>query len=116
MIEKTVIDYLNTKLDVTAYPQIPDRNIPASFVLVEKTGSSEKNYIETATIAIQSYAARIYDAMLLNEDVKSAMRDITAFTGVSHCGLVSDYNYSDAEKKKYRYQAVFQLAFVREEN
>ena len=89
MIEKTILDYLSDCLpDVPVYMEVPaDR--PAVFVVIEKTGSSRINHIDSATIAVQSYAASLYDAAALN----------------------SDYNYTDTTSKHYRYQAVFDVTF-----
>ena len=54
MIEATIIKYLNDNLDVPCYAE-HQANEPASFCIIEKTGSSEVDLIEQATIAIQSY-------------------------------------------------------------
>ena len=110
MIEKVVLDYLGEKLGVTVLTERPARE-PEKYVLLEKTGSSTENYIEWATLAVQSYAPTMYEAMLLNAQVKSAMREITALQDISRCDCNSDYNYTDTAKKKYRYQAVFAVTY-----
>ena len=66
MIEKIIYDYLNDQ-GFSAYMQKPE-NPPSEYVLIEKTGSSRTNYINSATIALQSYADSLYSAALLNED------------------------------------------------
>ena len=110
MIEKIVLDYLNKTLDVPAYmekPEIP----PTEFVLIEKTSGTEEDYIMSATIALQSYADSLYKAATLNEIVKSAMNDIVVLNSISKAKLNTDYNFTDIEKKKYRYQAVYDLTY-----
>ena len=110
MIEKIVLDYLNDALNVPVYMEMPE-NKPDRFVLIEKTGSSRENHIDFATITIQSYAGSLYYAAALNEDVKQAMDDIIALDTVSSAELNSDYNFTDTETKKYRYQAVYDLVY-----
>lgn len=111
MVEKTILDYLSGVLDVPAYMERPPAE-PKSYVLIEKTGSSTENYIESATLAIQSYAASMCDAAALNCRVKAAMNDSVQLPEISRCDCNSDYNYTDTTKKKYRYQAVFDIVYL----
>ena len=57
MIEKIVLDYLNSlgNLQAKAYTEIP-KDVPRKYYLLEKTGTSNSNKITTSTIAIQSHA------------------------------------------------------------
>lgn len=114
MIEQTIYDYLNSGvISVKAYLQQPRNNkhpdTPQRYVVIERTGGGESNLIKQATIAIQSYGDSMYEAASLNEEVKEAMRNIVTLDEVSRCHLNSDYNFTDLETKKYRYQAVFDL-------
>lgn len=111
MVEKTILDYLSGALDVPVYMERPPVE-PKSYVLIEKTGSSTENYIESATLAIQSYAASMYDAATLNKRVKAAMERSVERPDISRCDCNSDYNYTDTTKKKYRYQAVFDIVYL----
>lgn len=109
MIETTLRDYLVSKLTVPVVLEQPE-NVPTSFVLIEKTGGSEEEHIKTATVAIQSYDISLYAAATLNEAVKAAMESIADYEAdVVRCSLNSDYNYTDATTKSYRYQAVFNI-------
>lgn len=108
MIEQTILDYLNDTLTEPCYMEEPEGI--DTFVLLEKTGSSLSNHVYSATFAIQSYATSLYEAAELNEKVKAAMLTIAAeLNTVSKCSLNSDYNYTDTTKKRYRYQAVFDI-------
>lgn len=109
MIEKTVLDYLSDKLQESCYMEVPDDSNENTFILVEKTGSSDEDGIWGATIAIQSYAPSLYEAAILNNKVKEAMLGITELDEISDCDLNSDYNFTDTSTKQYRYQAVFNL-------
>jgi len=113
MIEKFLYDYLNRVLKVPAYMEEPE-SPPQKYVLIEKTGSSEENYISSAVIAVQSYGVSLYEAALLNGDVKNAMRDLVQFPRISRCRLGSDYNFTDTQTKRYRYQAVFNITYYEE--
>lgn len=108
MIEKTILDYLNNKLSEPCYMEEPDGE--DTFVLLEKTGSSLSNYVYSATFTIQSYATSLYEAAKLNEKVKAAMLTIAdELNTISKCSLNSDYDFTDTTKKRYRYQAVFDI-------
>jgi len=108
MIEQTILDYLNDTLTEPCYMEEPEGI--DTFVLLEKTGSSLSNYVYSATFAIQSYATSLYEAAELNKKVKAAMLTIAdELNTVSKCSLNSDYNYTDTTKKRYRYQAVYDI-------
>ncbi len=107
-IEKTVLDYLSAHLgDVYVGMEAPERL--SGYVLIEKTGSTTENHITTATIVTQSYGTTMYDALVLNEEVKQAMAGLVEVASVSGVKLDTDYNYTNTATKQYRYQAVFQI-------
>ena len=110
MIEKIVRDFLNGRLDYPVYMEVPKGvTLPAEFVVVEKTGSGMVNHLKSATFAIQSYAASMYRAASVNEEVKEAMDSLITLDAVSRSALNSDYNFTDTQKKQYRYQAVYDI-------
>lgn len=110
MIEKTIYDYLNSCMDVPVYMEKQD-SMPETYVLIEKTGSSVSNYIYSATFAIQSYSTSMYKASELNEIVKEKMDDLIILPNISKSSLNSDYNFTDTQTKKYRYQAVYDIYY-----
>lgn len=110
MIEKIVLDYLNNCLIPPVWMEIPKgEELPAEYVLLEKTGSTCKNRIHSAMFAIQSYADRMENAAILNEAVKNAMDNMVILDEIGSSKLNSDYNFTDTDKKKYRYQAVYEI-------
>ena len=110
LIEKILLDYLLQTLGVPVFLEEPEPDdLPARYIIIEKTGSSVENHIYSATFAIQSYAPTLYHAALLNEAVKDAMQEIIWLDEISRCELNSDYNYTDTATKRYRYQAVFDI-------
>lgn len=110
MIEKTILDYLSGKLDMKVYMEIPEKK-PGSFVVIEKTGSSRINHIETATLAVQSYGPTLVEAAKLNERVKQAMDDAIELPSIGSVRFSTDYNFTDTTLKHYRYQAVYDIIY-----
>lgn len=118
LIEQMIYEHLNYcyeagELSAPAYLMRPE-NLPTKYVLVEKTGTNETNHITSATIAIQSIAGRLYDAAVLNSEVKNCMRDFVGFDAISKCECTNDYNFTNVAAKQPRYQAVFEVVFYEE--
>lgn len=109
MIEKIILDYLSKNLSAPVSMEVQQGQ--TDFVVIEKTGSSADNHIDSATIAVQSYGRTMYKAAELNEKVKAAMERLIELDSVSKCELNTDYNFTDTDKKQYRYQAVFDVVY-----
>ena len=105
MIAKTLLDYLDTNLDVPVSMEAPEQT--TDYVLIDQTGSSRANHIITTTFAIQSYGDTLYNAMLLNEEVKDAMVGFAGLDEVTRVELETDYNFTNTATKQYRWQAVY---------
>lgn len=110
MIEKIILDYLKTQLVPPVYMEIP-LNPPDEYVTIEKTGSGVDDYINRATLAIQSHAQSLLRAAQINEDVKTAMDSAITLPEIAKSKLNSDYNFTDTRTKEYRYQAVYNIVF-----
>lgn len=110
MIEPTIIAYLSEQLDVPVFGMVPP-DPPATMVTVEKTGGSRANLIDTATIAVQSWATSIEEAAQLNDQVKAVMAASVELDTISSCDLEADYNYTDNVRKRPRYQALFDIVY-----
>ena len=111
MIEITVMNFLeNIITDIPVLLEVPEEP-PAKYIVVRKTGSDVENHIYEATLAIQSYAPSLYEAIVLNGRVLAAMDDMSPANGVFSAKLNSDYEYTDTSTKEYRYQAVFQVYY-----
>lgn len=108
MVEGLIIEYLNENLSCGAYDEIPEK-APEEFVVVQKTGSSRVNRIDSATFALQSYSASKLEAALLNEEVKKAMDKLVELPKISKSALNGDYDFTDSSTKRYRYQAIYQI-------
>lgn len=113
MIEKILYDYLNNfdGLLASVYTEMP-KTFPGKMYLIEKTGDSRKDQINTATITIQSYGGSLYEAMVMNEAIKEIMlNDFLSLDSIGSVKLNSDYNFTDTATKRYRYQAVFVITY-----
>ena len=111
MIEKKVYDFLNSKMLVPCYLERPEKDIPESYIVLERTGGGKTNQLSTATFAIQSYAPSMYGAAQLNDVMKSTMEQMVDVTDIFSVKLNSDYNYTNNTFKGYRYQAVFNIIY-----
>jgi hypothetical protein len=89
----------------------PEKDIPASYIVIERTGGGKTNQLSTATFAIQSYAPSMYGAVQLNNTMKEAMEKMTERIDIFSVKLNSDYNYTNNSFKGYRYQAVFNIIY-----
>lgn len=111
MIEKTLLDYLSEKLAVPVYMETPEVP-PAYYVIVQKTGSRRENWVNAATLTVQSIAPTLYEAAELNETVKAAMDAMEALTpGIYRVELNGDYNFTNTATKERRYQAVYNITY-----
>lgn len=111
MIEEIIYKHLSEAMSVPVSFEVPE-SAPETFIVLEKTGSSTPDgFLETDTIAVQSYAATMIGAVNLNDEVKSAMRTLTSVDTVTKVSLNSDYNFTDTSMKRYRYQAVYDVTY-----
>lgn len=110
MISKTIIDYLNSvdELNASAFAEVPEE-APDKYIIVEHISGDEKNHICTTRLAVKSIAPSLYEAALLNEAVKKAVSGAVSLNEVCAIDLNNDFNDTDTARKKYRYQAVFDI-------
>lgn len=110
MIEKIILNYLSKKLEVPVYMEEQKEKV-GSYVVIEKLGSARVDRINRASFAVQSYAKSMEEAAILNEKVVDAMLKIIETEDIGSVKLDSDYNFTDTQTKRYRYQAVFDLYY-----
>lgn len=110
MIEKIVLDYLEKGLNIPVFMEEPSEEL-AEYIVIEKTSGHSKDHIDSATLAIQSYGMSLYEAACLNDKMKKVMNGITELSEISSVSLNRDYNYTDTVRKKYRYQAVYDVVY-----
>ena len=108
MIELILRNYLTRATSYPVYLVVPEDRVPKRYYVIEKTGGGISDRIRNATVAIQSYAETLADAARMNEELIDAMFECND-NSVAGVRLNSDYNFTDAESKKYRYLAVFDI-------
>lgn len=110
MIEEIIKKHLEKKLNVKVLFEkpSPDKDV---YILVEKIGSSKKNHLPSATFAFQSYGKKLFEAAQLNERLKNAVESMIELDEIRGIGFEGDYNFTDTDTKKYRYQAVFEIKY-----
>lgn len=114
MIEKTLFDYLSEQLAPTPVFMEKPSPLPDVFVLIEKTGASRTNRIESARFAFQSYDETLYKTAELNERVKEAVDSIIELDEIGSAHFETDYPFTDISNKRYRYQSVYNFTFYKE--
>lgn len=115
MIELDVMNFLTERTGYPAFLEEPDKaHRPESYCIAVKLGSSENDHITSAQIAVQSYAPSMLAAAALNHAVKRAMESFIELPMISRCKCVSDYEFTDTQTKRYRYQAVFDITYYEE--
>lgn len=112
IIEQTVIEYLMEKLNIPAYAERPEKSTDSFFLIVERVGGSEQDFMRTAQVSVRSYAPSMYECSVLNEKVNDVMRDFDTVENISHCGVESNANYTDTQRKEYRSQTIFNIKFM----
>lgn len=113
IIEEILKDFLKEKLKLDVFLEYPKNYKKDDFILIEKTSSSNENRLLSATFAIQSYGESMYKAALNNEKVKEAMLFLANDKRIGSIKLNTDYNFTDLEMKRYRYQAVFDIYYYK---
>lgn len=116
MIEKTVLDFLTAAfVDMPVYMEVPE-NLPEKCIVIEMLGAGEENHVFNASFAVQSYGGTLFEAAMLNEDVVGAMYSFSGEENIGRCKLTSSYNFTDTATKRYRYQSVFDIYYVKEDS
>lgn len=110
LIEQIVRDFLISQ-GVAAYTEVPKEGLTTPYVVIERTGGGETEHIRQATMAVQSYGASLFMAAKLNEYVKSVMDFLPERPEVARCRLNSDYNFTDPDTGRHRYQAIYDINY-----
>lgn len=116
MIEVIVLQYLKKIVEVPVLmeqPVVPEEfeTMPERYIVLEKIAGGNKNHIQSASVAIQSYANSLAEAAELDEIARKAMDNIIILNNVSASHMASNYNHPDSTRKQYRYQCVYDLTY-----
>lgn len=108
MIEEVIKKFLDGQLDVPSFFE-HQSNLPDAYIIIERIGGKNRDGLKSSVFAFQSYASSLFEAAKLNEKLKGAVGKLVDLDQVAGVHLNSDYNYTDTETKRYRYQAVFDI-------
>lgn len=110
MIELVIKNYLDGHLNVPSFFE-HQNGIKGKYVLIEKIGGGKSNKLKSSVFAFQSYADSLFESAELNEKVKEVVEAMIESPEITGIHLNSDYNFTDTQTKKYRYQAVFDINY-----
>lgn len=109
MIEVTLLNYVSTELaPIPVYMEEPEDK-PEKYVLISYQGTGEDNYIYTGMVTAKSYASSLYEASLLNEQVKEVLNSLIEVNELTSSKLNASYPFNETTTKRYRYQCVFNI-------
>lgn len=108
MIEKVILEYLNSALTVPCYMEFPEI-APDEFIVITKIGASRTNWIYSSTFEFQCVSTSLEKAATLCETLKAAMDDAVTLTEVFRARYAGDYNATFTASKSYRYKAVYEV-------
>lgn len=112
-IEEIVVGYL-TEQGYTAYGEEPEHP-PGTYAVIGRVGGGMENHISRALITVRSYAPTLAQAAKLNKQIKFEMvYGLPELPQIAGIRLNSDYNNTDPETRRYRYQAVYEITYYEE--
>lgn len=112
MIEKTVITYLKTKLDVPVYMGEKPINKASEYVVLQLIDSGRTNMIDAVTFNCESYSTSLLKAAELNAKVKEAMLDLISVSSVSASKYGGGGQNIETQTKSYCYESVFNIFYT----
>lgn len=109
-IEEIVVGYL-TEQGYTAHGEEPE-SPPKTYAVIGRVGGGMENHISRALITVRSYAPTLAQAAELNKQIKFEMvYGLPELPQIAGIRLNSDYNNTDPETRRYRYQAVYEITY-----
>ena len=113
MIEITIKEHLEDRLDVPVYFEFP-KNPPERFLVMKKEGNPRENLLDFAMLIVDSYGPSLLEAAKVNESTKKALDSLVELSSVSASKRGGDYPLVDTKNKRYRYQAVQNITYYEE--
>lgn len=110
MIEKYLITYLNSVMDVPVCMEAPI-NKPEKYVLLQKIDSGIINHINAASFSVDCYAKSLLQAAELSELVKGHMLNAITLNTISGVSLGSEKSNVNTNTKTYSYECVFNFYY-----
>lgn len=112
MIERIILEYLSGQQTAPVYTEIPVKHEADEYIIIERTGGSERNKIREATVAVQTIAGSMFRAAEMAESIREIMLGIVSLPSVFHCSVnAGPYNFTDTDTNEYRYQTVYTVNY-----
>lgn len=108
MLEVTLKQYLDTKVDVPVYLEVP-ADAAKEYYALERVGGSEDDKIFHSSFTIESVGKSLYKSALMDETIIGIMTDAIELPEISSVLLNTHYNATDTERKQYKYKALFDI-------
>lgn len=108
MLEVTIKQFLETRVNVPVYLEVP-ADAAKEYYAIERVGGSEDEKIFHSSVTIESVGKSLYSAALMDENLYNIMCDLPTMPDVSSINLNSHYNATDTERKQYKYKALFDI-------
>lgn len=113
-IEQKVKQYLEDKLHIPTRLQYPEE-LPDTFIVIQRTGGNEENFISHASLSIASIAPSLYEAMEMDHKVLLAMRTIADGITITGCRYNGGGNWTDPTSGQYRYRSYYEINYYEED-
>lgn len=110
IIEKKLIKFLNDRLSVPAYAE-REANPPDKYVIIERVGMTESNFVTVGTFTFRSVAPTLIEAAELDAEVHKVMRDFAEIDNVFSVSLNASTNYTNPTTEEYRYQSTYLINY-----
>lgn len=112
MIEKTIRDYMVSKLGTNNIFFETPKTFDGECVVIQIVDRTRENLIDSVTASIYSYADNKFDSAILDEKVRIAMRDFDDEEDISSCRISGGSDAPDTTLKKYRYRSNFNIVYM----
>lgn len=110
LIEPIVLSYLQAKLDVPVFMEIPAHPTD-TFVTIQKIDAGERDHIFAVTLEIHSYAQSKFEAAELDDKVREAMENIVELDAISASKFGGGNDAPNTSTKMYRYRSYYNLFY-----
>lgn len=111
MIEVTVKQYLESKLNTPIYLEEP-KTKPSEYTVLRIIDNGRIDQIDACTFDIISYSTTLFKAADLNRKVKDAMYGIIELDNVSSSKCGGGGQAINQVTKQYAYECIFNLYYM----
>ena len=115
MIEAKLRKYLEDNLTKGPVVMEIPKNPPKKFIMLQLADGGQVNHVDAATFFVTVYAASLYAAAELKEDVKTLLFNAISIPGITKATLGQENAGTDSANHTYIYNLTFNFYYYREE-